>query len=232
MRRFAKRALSLTVVLGAGAVAFAIGNGDIKPVSPVTVVTVTAATGSGSGTATLQNTTSGTTYNVLLTADDTCDPLMSFSVPANPITSFGPASSRNVTFTCPPRGGPAMRRCLVHATNNANGAPLADVMGVCLYGATPGTLVPQQTSLDFGTQQADLLIGEIFGQTIWLFQAGDAQKRLRHSIAFVLQEEQKAVKSTQFSVDTRNSATGGQTLINIIEDQAAFDICQLLHAAL
>ncbi len=146
-----RRAVSLAVVVGAAAVAYAVGNGDIKPVSPVTVVTVTSATGSGSGTATLQNTTSSTTYSVLLTADDTCDPLVGFTVPANPITSFGPLSARSVTFNCPPRGGPAMRRCLVHATNNANQAPLTDFMGLCLYGATPGTLVPQQTSVDFGT---------------------------------------------------------------------------------
>lgn len=170
MRRWTKRVVSLAVVLGAGTLALAVGNGDIKAVSPITVVTVTAATGSGSGTAILQNTTSATTYNVLLAADDTCDPLMSFSVPANPITSFGPASSRNITFTCPPRGGPAMRRCLVHATNNANGAPLADVMGVCLYGATPGTLVPQQASLDFGTvtvgQEAELPLAIFHGGTL------------------------------------------------------------------
>lgn len=155
-----KRAVSIAVVLGAAALAYAIGNGDIKPVSPVTVVTVTSATGSGSGTATLENTTSATTYNVLLTADDTCDPLVGFTVPSNPIMSFGPMSSRNVTFNCPPRGGPAIRHCLVHATNNANQAPLADLTGVCLYGATPGTLVPQQTLLDFATvtvgQEAEL----------------------------------------------------------------------------
>src|SRR4051794_26247283 len=110
MRRGTKRIVSIAVVLGAAVVAQAIGNGEIKPVAGVTIVTVTSTTGSGSGTATLQNTTSATTYNVLVSTDDTCDPLVGFTLPANPILSFGPMSSRNVTINCPPRGGPAMRR--------------------------------------------------------------------------------------------------------------------------
>ncbi|HTL35444.1 MAG TPA: choice-of-anchor D domain-containing protein [Kofleriaceae bacterium] len=151
MRRI-RRPLAVALVLGAAVVAHAIGNGDIKAVTPVTVVTITSTTGGGNGNATLQNTTTATSYNVLIGSDATCDPALSFSiVGGNPITSFSPQTTRNVSVTCPARGSDAMRRCLFHATNSTNGTPLTDFFGLCLYGSTPGTLTPMQTTLDFGT---------------------------------------------------------------------------------
>lgn len=159
-----KTALAIVAVLGSGLLAYAaVGNGDIRPVDGVTVITITSPTGSGSGTATLQNTTANTTYNVAIGADATCDPAISFSVPGgNPITGFAPQTSRNVNITCPPRGSDAMRRCLLHAENSINGAPLADFMGVCLYGSGAPSLTPLQTSLDFGT----VSVGDFAQQTL------------------------------------------------------------------
>jgi hypothetical protein len=151
MRR--RVAVATAIVLGSALLAYAaVGNGDITATPETTIVTITSLTGSGSGTATLQNTTVNTTFNAAVGSDDTCDPAMSFAVTGgNPITSFAPGTSKNVTLTCPPRGSDAMRRCLYHATNNISGLPLADFMGVCLYGAAPATLTPLSTSLDFGT---------------------------------------------------------------------------------
>lgn len=152
-RRWPARLAAFAVVLGAALLAHAVGNGDIKATTPVTAVTVTSTTGSGTGTATLQNTTSATTYNVLVGSDATCDPLLGFSISGgNPIIGFGPLSSRSIQLNCPPRAATAMRRCLYHATNSANGTPLADFESVCIYG-TGGTLMPQLTLIDFGSVQ-------------------------------------------------------------------------------
>ena len=133
MRKLAAVAI---VVCAATVAAFAVGNGDIRAVTPVTVVTITSTTTGGNGTATLQNTTTATTYNVLIGSDATCDPAVTFSIAGgNPITSFTPQTSRNIQITCPARGSDAMRRCLFHATNSTTGTPLADFFGLCLYGA-------------------------------------------------------------------------------------------------
>lgn len=163
MRR-SPRALAITIVLGTALLAYAaVGNGDIQPTQPTTVVTITSPTGSGSGTATLENTTAATTYNVLVGSDATCDPTLSFSVAGgNPIMNFAPMTSRSVQISCPPRGSAAMRRCLYHATNTVNGAALADFMGLCLYGETEPSLTPLQTSIDFGT----ITVGDFAQQTL------------------------------------------------------------------
>lgn len=147
------RAVGVVVVLGSALLAYAaVGNGDIVATQPITVVTVTSTTGSGSGTVSLQNTSAATTYSVLVGSDATCDPDVTFSITGgNPITGFQPSTSRNVQVGCPARGDEAMQHCLFHATNSVNQTPLADFMGVCLYGASPPTLLPLQTSLDLGT---------------------------------------------------------------------------------
>jgi len=159
------RAISASAIVAASALAAyaAVGNGDIVATPAVTVVTVTSATGTGSGTATLQNTTASTGYSVEIGSDATCDPAVTFTVPAgNPIPSFPAGASRSVAIGCPPRGDDAMQRCLLHATNAANGAPLADFMGVCLYGANPPSLTPLQTTLDFGS----VAIGDFADRTL------------------------------------------------------------------
>lgn len=144
-----KRAAAVFLLLATVTLAYAIGNGDIRATTPVTVVTVASTTAGATGTMTLQNTTSATTYSVVVDSDATCDPAIGFSViGGNPLT-YAPLSSHNVSLVCPPRDVRAMRRCLFHATNNANGTPLADFLGLCLYGQT-STLVPQQTTLAFG----------------------------------------------------------------------------------
>jgi Abnormal spindle-like microcephaly-assoc'd, ASPM-SPD-2-Hydin len=162
--------VALAAVAGSAVVAYAaVGNGDIVATAPVTVVTITSPTGSGSGTATLQNTTSATSYSVLLGSDATCDPGVTFTVAGgNPIASFAASTSRDITFNCPPRGTEAMQRCRLHATNNSNGTALADIMGLCLYGAAPPSLTPLQTSLDFGT----LAVGDFSEQTLTIRNDG------------------------------------------------------------
>ena len=127
MRRWFARGVTVTAVVGSALLSYAaVGNGDIVATTPVTVVTVTSTTGSGSGTATLQNTTTATSYSVLVGPDGTCNPEVSFAIAGgNPIAAFAANASRNVTIQCPPRGDAAMHRCLLHATNNANGSPLA-----------------------------------------------------------------------------------------------------------
>jgi uncharacterized protein (TIGR03382 family) len=144
-----KALVAAASVLASVAIAYAIGNGDIRATSPVTVVTVSSTTTGATGNMTLQNTTAATTYSVLVSADATCDPALSFSVGVGNPFAIAPNTSRAVQLSCPPRDTKAMRRCLFHATNNSNGTPLADFLGVCLYGSST-TLVPQQTSLDFG----------------------------------------------------------------------------------
>ncbi len=153
MQPVVARVIAIAAVAGSAVLAYAaVGNGDIIATTPVTVVTITSPTGSGTGTATLQNTTDGTSYSTLIGSDATCDPEVTFTVPGgNPIASFAPGTLRNITIGCPPRDDEAMTRCLFHATNNANGTPLADFMGVCLYGASPPSLTPLQTAIDFGS---------------------------------------------------------------------------------
>ncbi len=146
------RAFAVAAVTGSAMLAYAsVGNGDVVATTPVTVVTVTSPTGSGSGTATLQNTTTGTSYAVLLGSDATCDPEVTFAVAGgNPIGNFAANTSRNVAIGCPARGSDATKRCLVHATNNTNGTPLVDFLGVCLYG-TNTSMTPAQTVVDFAS---------------------------------------------------------------------------------
>jgi hypothetical protein len=158
-----RRLGALALVAASGLLAYAaVGNGDIAPTNETTVVTITSATGSGSGTATLQNTTPNTTFSVLVGSDATCDPAIGFSVSGGNPSTFAPMSSRNVQITCPPRGSDAMRRCLFHATNSINGAPMADFMGLCLYGAATPLLTPLSTALDFGT----VAVGDFTQQTV------------------------------------------------------------------
>ncbi len=147
--RWPARALAVAAVLAVAAGAYAIGNGDIRATPEVTVITIASATGSGSGSATLQN-TSAMTYTVGVGSDATCDPALMFSVTGGNPVAISPATMRAVQLACPPRGVPAMRRCLYHAIDDSGGAALADFMTVCLYGSS-ATLMPQQTSLDFGT---------------------------------------------------------------------------------
>jgi hypothetical protein len=150
MRKLAARTAAIGIVIGSALVAYAIGNGDIRANPEVTIITIASPTGSGSGTATLQNTASSTTYSVLVDSDASCDPALTFSVSGGNPVAIAPSTMRNVQLSCPPRGTAAMRRCLYHATNNGNGTALADFMTVCLYGSS-STVTPLQTSLDFGT---------------------------------------------------------------------------------
>lgn len=150
-----KRVVAAVCLLASAAVVYAIGNGDIRATPPVTVVTVSSTTTGATGNMTLQNTTGATTYSVLVGSDATCDPALSFNVGVGNPFAIAPASTRTVQLVCPPRDTKAMRRCLFHATNNSNGTPLADFLGVCLYGSST-TLVPQQTTLDFG----DVAVGQ------------------------------------------------------------------------
>ncbi len=150
MRRHLPRTIAIAAVLGAAVAAYAVGNGDIVATPEVRIITITSTTGSGSGTATLQNTTGATTYNVVVGSDASCDPTLTFMVVGGNPIAIAPGSARSVQLGCPARGTPAMRRCLYHATNDANNTALADFMSVCLYGSAT-TLAPQQTSLDFGS---------------------------------------------------------------------------------
>ena len=171
MRRRALVAIA-GVLGGVVAVAYAIGNGDITATPEVDLVLITTPTGGGTSTTTLRNNTSATTYNVLVGADATCDPAITFNVIGGNPTLMSPSQTRQVSITCPSRGMAAMRRCLYHATNNANATALADFVGLCLYGTSPGTLTPLQTSLDFGTitvgdsTQLQLDIRNVGAQTI------------------------------------------------------------------
>jgi hypothetical protein len=150
MRRTLLRALAIAGVLGAALVAYAVGNGDVVATPAVTVITITSPTGTGNGTATLENTTGTTTYNVAVSSDPSCDPQLTFAVVGGNPVAIGPGTSRSVQLGCPARGVHAMRRCLYHAKNSATGTALADFTSVCLYG-TSATLVPQPSSLDFGS---------------------------------------------------------------------------------
>jgi MYXO-CTERM domain-containing protein len=165
-----RHVVSIALVVGSALAAYAaVGNGDIAATPPMTVITVTSPTGDGSGTATLENTTASTSYSVLIGSDATCDPDVTFSVPGgNPITGFAGGTSRTVALDCAPRGSDAMQRCLFHATNNANGAPLADFMAMCLYGDSPPSLTPLQTTVDFGT----LSVGDFAEQTLTIRNDG------------------------------------------------------------
>ena len=167
------RALAALVVTGSALLAYAaVGNGDIVATPPLTVVTVTSPTGTASGTATLQN-TSSTTYNVLVGSDATCDPAVGFTVTGgNPITSFGPSTSKTVQITCPARGSAAMQRCLLHATNTASSAPLADFMGLCLYGDARRLADARASSLDFGT----VSVGDFAEQTLTVRNDGTGSR--------------------------------------------------------
>ena len=168
-----QRAVAIAIVLGAAFVAYAVGNGDIRPTPEVAIVTIAAPTGGATGTTTLQNTTSATTYNVLVGSDATCDPAMTFLVSGGNPVSMPAGASRSVTIGCPPRGVAAMRRCLYHATNSANASALADFVGLCEYGSV-GTLTPQQASLDFGTVN----VGD--SAQIQLDVRNDASTTIRH----------------------------------------------------
>ncbi len=172
MQRRGTHALALIAVLGSALLAYAaVGNGEIVATQPTTVVTVTSTTAGASGTATLQNTTSSTTYTVLIDSDATCDPGIGFTVSGgNPIGPFQPNTSHNITITCPPRGSEALARCRFHALNNTNTTPLADFVGACLYGASPPTLTPQQTTLDFGS----LTVGDFAERTLTIRNDGAA----------------------------------------------------------
>jgi hypothetical protein len=145
-----KRWVASAIVLGAAALAYAIGNGDIVATQEVTIITIASTTGTASSSTSLQNTTTATTYSVLVDSDASCDPALMFSVSGGNPVPISPMTNRSVTLSCPPRGSAAMRRCLYHATNSGNGIALTDFMSVCLYGSSP-TVVPQQTSLDFGS---------------------------------------------------------------------------------
>lgn len=164
MQRWVARAVALVSIAGSALLAYAaVGNGDVVATSPLTVVTVTSPTGGSSGTATLQNNTTSTSYPVLIGADATCDPEVTFTVAGgNPINSFAAGTSRDITIGCPARDNDAMKRCLLHATNNSNGAPLVDFMGLCLYGASPPSLTPMQTTVDF----ASVTVGDFVERTI------------------------------------------------------------------
>jgi hypothetical protein len=168
-----KRAVALFVLLVAATLAYAIGNGDIRATTPVTVVTNASPTAGSNGTITLQNTTSATSYNVLVDADATCDPAIGFSVVGGNPLMYAPMSSHTISLTCPPRGVDAMRRCLFHATNNSNGTALADFLGLCLYGSN-STLVPQQTTLPFG----NVAVGQEAMLTLDLQHAGTATQHI------------------------------------------------------
>ncbi len=168
-----KRAAALLVLFATVTLAYAIGNGDIRATTPVTTVTIASTTAGATGTITLQNTTSATSYSVLIDSDATCDPAIGFSVVGgNPIT-YAPMSSHTVSLVCPPRDTSAMRRCLFHATNNSNGTPLADFLGLCLYGSS-STLVPQQTTLAFGS----VAVGQEATLTLDLQHAGTAAQHI------------------------------------------------------
>ncbi len=132
MRRHLPRTIAIAAVLGAAVAAYAVGNGDIVATPEVRIITITSTTGSGSGTATLQNTTGATTYNVVVGSDASCDPTLTFMVVGGNPIAIAPGSARSVQLGCPARGTPAMRRCLYHATNDANNTALADFMSVCL----------------------------------------------------------------------------------------------------
>src|SRR5688500_10433824 len=107
MRRLAiaTSALVTTAVIAYAAV----GTGEIVATTPTTVVTVTSTTAGGSATATLENTTAATSFTVLVSPDDTCDPEVTFNVTGgNPIAPFPANSTRNISIGCPPRGDEAM----------------------------------------------------------------------------------------------------------------------------
>lgn len=167
-RRWLARGAAAAGVLAAAVIAYAVGNGDIVASPEVQVITITSTTAGGTGTTQLQNTTTATSYTVLVAGDASCDPTLMFTLAGGNPVAISPSTMRSATLTCPPRGAPAMRRCLYHATNNANGAALADFMSVCLYGTSPGSLTPQQTSLDFGT----VTVGDSTMQALDIVNAG------------------------------------------------------------
>jgi hypothetical protein len=173
MRRWVARGIVAAIIGGAALVAYAVGTGDIHATPEVSIITIASTTGGGTGTTALQNTTSSMTYSVLVGSDASCDPALMFSVAGGNPAVISPLTARSINLTCPPRGSAAMRRCLYHATNTSGGAALADFMNVCVYGSA-ATLVPQQTTLDFGTVtvgdnamlQLDLLHSGTAAQTI------------------------------------------------------------------
>jgi hypothetical protein len=167
-KRVAIAVIAIAVVAAAVLVAYAVGNGDIRANPEVQVITIASATGSGSGSTVLENTTTATTYSVLIGSDASCDPALTFVVGGNPFTS-APGTQRTVNLTCPPRGSEAMRRCLYHATNNSNANALADFMTVCLYGSAQ-TLAPVQASLAFGS----VAVGDSAMQALELRNNGTA----------------------------------------------------------
>jgi len=144
------RGVAAACLLGAALVAHAVGSGDVTATPEVTIITIASPTGTGAGTATLQNTTTATTYNVLVGSDASCDPQLTFSIAGGNPTAIAAGGTKPVQLTCPARGTAAMRRCLYHAKNAANGGALADFMSVCLYGSS-ATVTPAATTVSFGS---------------------------------------------------------------------------------
>ena len=78
-------------------------------------------------------------------------------------------------------------------------------------------------------EQPDLFIGEVLRQRIRFLQAGDVQQRLRHRIAFILEELQKPMQIVQFRVHSPRWMAFVQALVQIVLDEGAFEISQLGH---
>lgn len=159
--------IAVAALVASALIAYAaVGTGEVIATAPSTVVTITSTTATGAGTATLENTTAATSFTVLVSADDTCDPEVTFNVSGGNPFALAAGTTRSVALGCPPRGTDALKRCLFHATSNSNGTPLADFVGACLYGGS--SLTPQQTSLDFGT----VAIGTFAEQTLTIRNDG------------------------------------------------------------
>lgn len=142
-----RRGIAVATVLGAAVIAAAaVGNGKVVPAAAVLVIA------GSQGTDTLQNTTA-MAITTELAQDPSCVPGLDFAVAggANPFALAGSAT-KQVTLSCP-AGTPGLKRCLYHATDNANGAALSDFLQVCVAG-TSSTLQPSTQTLDFGSAVA------------------------------------------------------------------------------
>jgi hypothetical protein len=76
-----------------------------------------------------------------------------------------------------------------------------------------------------------LLIGEELGQWLGLFQAGNAQERLRHGIALFLKEAQEAMQIAYVGVDGGGGIALFQEMVDEIEQEPALDVFQFLYLA-
>ena len=77
-----------------------------------------------------------------------------------------------------------------------------------------------------------LLVGEVFGQAVGLFETVQAQQGLRDAVVLFLQEAHEGVEVAQVGVDGGDGFAQSKALLGVVVQVLAAHIRKLLHAAL